>query len=421
MLCAHARTRIVDLRVRYAGARGPRTADRGTAAGPVTELVRAFVPAARVRSTGRGLVCVHRTHGTEAMWLLGVVAVVVTMVEAKPVRLIIDTDMSGDCDDVGAVCLAHALELRGEAELLAVVHNTGLDTGVGAISAINTYYGRPDLPVGAYKGTFNRGLRGPYVDDLVQRFPAQVHNASTAPDAVAVYRQALAATPDASVWISSIGFTTNLESLLRSKPDATSPLSGAQLVAAKVKGLAWMGGRYPDSSRDPESPNLPSPEHNFGFFCTANNSRCSGIGSDPIAPSTAFVVEHWPASVPIVFLGWEVGAPIKTGAVITNGTATHNPCRQAYIDHGNGVVGRSSWDPATTLFAIRGVESFYSQVFGKNFVNSTNGSNVFVPSRPGNDTRSQSYLVQKSSVEAVRDAINELLLMPPRLNYSMVE
>ena len=42
-----------------------------------------------------------------------------------PVRIIIDTDMSTDCDDVGALCMAHALADLGECEILAVVHNTG--------------------------------------------------------------------------------------------------------------------------------------------------------------------------------------------------------------------------------------------------------------------------------------------------------
>ena len=75
----------------------------------------------------------------------------VPLVPRRPAqRLIIDTDMSSDCDDVGAVCIAHALMDRGEAELVAVVHNTGLDTGAGAIAAINQYYGRPMLPIGAY-------------------------------------------------------------------------------------------------------------------------------------------------------------------------------------------------------------------------------------------------------------------------------
>ena len=69
---------------------------------------------------------------------------------SPPQRLIIDTDMSSDCDDVGAVCMAHALMDAGEAELLAVVHNTGLLEGVGAVSAINAWYGRQDIvPVGA--------------------------------------------------------------------------------------------------------------------------------------------------------------------------------------------------------------------------------------------------------------------------------
>ena len=174
-----------------------------------------------------------------------------------PTRLIIDTDMSSDCDDVGATCMAHALMTKGEAEIVAIVHNTGLDTGVGAISTINTWYGRPDIPVGAYKGQFNKGNRGSYVDDLVKRFPSKIKNASQVPDALSVYRKALAGSPDRSVWISSIGFTTNIEALLKSGPDGASPMNGTELVAAKVAGIAWMGGCYPDSLKGPVHP-----EHN---------------------------------------------------------------------------------------------------------------------------------------------------------------
>ena len=39
----------------------------------------------------------------------------------QPVRLILDTDMSGDCDDAGALALLHALADRGECELLATI------------------------------------------------------------------------------------------------------------------------------------------------------------------------------------------------------------------------------------------------------------------------------------------------------------
>lgn len=249
---------------------------------------------------------------TTAGWWAAVAGMVCAAGARAPaaVRLIIDTDMSTDCDDVGAVCIANELTATGEANLIAVVHNTGLDTGVGAISAINDYYGRSDIPVGAYKGAFDQTVRGSYVDDLVKKFPAKISNASMAPDALHVYRAALAASPDGSVWISSIGFTTNLEALLKSGPDRNSKLNGKELVARKVKGLAWMGGRYPASS-----PGTPSPEHNFGFH---------GIGN-----STKYTFEHWPGSVPITFLGWEIGSSIGSGGCMTKDTPVSNPCRQA--------------------------------------------------------------------------------------------
>ena len=53
----------------------------------------------------------------------------------------------------------------------------------------------------------------------------------------------------------------------------------------------------------------PNPEHNFGYH--------------EIGPSTAFSVDNWPRSVPIVFLGWEVGNKIQTGGVMTKGSKQH--------------------------------------------------------------------------------------------------
>ena len=268
---------------------------------------------------------------------------------ATPQRLIIDTDMSSDCDDVGALCLAHALADNGEAEIVAVLHNTGLNTGIGAVASINEFYGRPDIPLGAYKGKYDADMRGwpnrSYVDDLVAHSAAKIKNYSQVPDAVDTYRSVLAAAPPRSVVISSIGFTTNLEALLRSGPDRFSSLSGPALLASRVKSVAWMGGRYPTShSPLPGGGTAPNgswapgqPEHNFGFR--------------NISHSTAYTLAHWPAAVPIYFLGWEVGYDIWTGGGLTNHTAEDNPCRRAYIDHQGPSKPRESWDPATTLFA----------------------------------------------------------------------
>ena len=78
--------------------------------------------------------------------------------------LIIDTDMSTDVDDVAALRMAHALADLGEAEILAVVHSTGLFSVINPV--INHYYGRDQIPIGAYKGQFGKSLPGKYVQRI---------------------------------------------------------------------------------------------------------------------------------------------------------------------------------------------------------------------------------------------------------------
>jgi hypothetical protein len=73
--------------------------------------------------------------------------------------LIIDTDLSIDVDDVGMLCAAHALQDLGEARILAVLHDSHVTYGIGAVSVINRYFGRDGIPLGAYTGPV--GAPGP--------------------------------------------------------------------------------------------------------------------------------------------------------------------------------------------------------------------------------------------------------------------
>ena len=123
---------------------------------------------------------------------------------AVPQKLIIDTDIGGggcnDVDDVIAVSIANALADNGEAELLAVVQNTAPVECAGAISVLNTYYGREHVPIGAYdirtpNATLEMEDPLPYVPAIVEGFPLRIKNTSQAEDAVAVYRRVLAAQP----------------------------------------------------------------------------------------------------------------------------------------------------------------------------------------------------------------------------------
>jgi inosine-uridine nucleoside N-ribohydrolase len=349
-------------------------------------------------------------HGHTMMALAMAIALQATAASPQ-LKLIIDTDIGGggckDVDDVVAICVANALTDNGETELLAVVQNTAPLECAGAISVLNHFYGRGDLPVGAYDirtagatlelGT-TQGQQLPYVSDLVQRFDSRIKNSTQAEDAVATYRRVLASQPDRSVAISSIGIHTNLAALLRSGPDAHSPLRGRQLVARKVALLAVMGGTYPYGG---PNCNLQGggPWLGPGW---ASNTTTNGHNHLVASAAASYVAQHWPPQSKIIWSGcatatqpgttpslslffwqriacscqpspWhfvsqlrcngrarssEVGSKVESGGALFQkcpvATAS-NPCAQAVINYeGRPNKPRMSWDPLTTLVAVRG-------------------------------------------------------------------
>ncbi|HXH99902.1 MAG TPA: hypothetical protein VNI52_06515 [Sphingobacteriaceae bacterium] len=71
-----------------------------------------------------------------------------TVQKNKPVKIIYDTDIDLDVDDVGALALLHALSDNGEAKILGVICNAPTPYGATTISSINRYYGHPEIPIG---------------------------------------------------------------------------------------------------------------------------------------------------------------------------------------------------------------------------------------------------------------------------------
>ena len=74
--------------------------------------------------------------------------------KAKAEKVILDTDFGNDCDDAGALAILHQMAYMGEVEILATVYPMNDDEGAAAIDAVNTYYGKPNIPVGTYKGNY---------------------------------------------------------------------------------------------------------------------------------------------------------------------------------------------------------------------------------------------------------------------------
>ena len=173
-----------------------------------------------------------------------------------PVPIIFDTDMGGDCDDVGALFILQGAVERGEARLLATMGCVSADAIAPALNAVNIWFGRPEIPVGTLKDT--GFLAGPhYTTELARRFPHRFATSKNYPDAVALYRQILSGEVDGSVVIAAVGPLRNLANLLKSAPDKQSPLDGRSLVAKKVKRLDVMGGNYPPSASKKDA------EYNF--------------------------------------------------------------------------------------------------------------------------------------------------------------
>ncbi len=303
------------------------------------------------------------------------------------VKVIFDTDMSGDVDDCGALAILHALADLGEAKIMACVVN-GRDAdnaAVAAVTAINAYYGRADLAVGAYHGKLGGVSKSKYTATIRDEFPHAAPADDKAPDALTVYRQALAGAPDGSVVIISVGFLMNLEELLDSKADDISPLSGTELVQKKVRRLVVMGGQFPNPKA--------YKEYNFA---------AGGIG-----PCTQRVVANWPT--PILFDGFSIGQGIITGKALT-ATPADNPVRRAYELYGNALKnGRSSWDPTAVLAAVRDPRKYWDVSAEGCCTVEKSGANEW----SATPNRGHSYLVPKIDNAEMAKILDELMTRPP--------
>ena len=166
------------------------------------------------------------------------------MLEAQPVGIIFDTDMESDVDDVAALAMLHGFANRGEAKILGTVSSSLNPWSAPVIDVINTYFGRPDIPIGNVKtkGVYRNSK---YARQISESYPQDTGFGENTPDANRVYREILSRQPDSSVVIVTVGYMTNLSKLLETDPDEISPLSGSELAGRKVKHLVIMGGRYP--------------------------------------------------------------------------------------------------------------------------------------------------------------------------------
>jgi inosine-uridine nucleoside N-ribohydrolase len=244
--------------------------------------------------------------------------------------LVFDADIGNDVDDVLALGMIHALLSRGACELVAVTVSKDHDLAGPFADLVNTFYGRPYVPVGVVRngptpreGKFLGMARDP-------AYPHALRRSADAPDATALLRQVLASQPDGSVTVAQVGFATNLARLLDTPADAVSPLTGKELAARKVKLVSAM----------------------FGAFDRGGRSAHREYNVTEDLPAAKKFAAGWPTAV--VFSGFEVGQAVAVPAASVErdfGYARHHPLAEAYRRFSPPPHERPCWDLTSVLYA----------------------------------------------------------------------
>ena len=315
-------------------------------------------------------------------------------VDAHRVRLIFDTDMGNDIDDALALGVIHALQSRGECELLAVTLSKDNEFAGPYVDLVNTFYGRPQIPIGVVRNgktpEDSKYIRVPAEAKDGQgrpRYPHRLQSGKDAPEAVGLLRQVLAAQPDGSVVIAVVGFSTNLARLLESPADEHSKLKGAELVARKCRLLSMMAGMFGPTKRQKE----------YNVFI------------DLAAAKKVFA--DWPT--PIVASGFEIGQAIKYPAASIERDyryVTHHPLQEAYELYQKMPYDRETWDLTAVLYAIRPDGGY----FGLSQPGTVHVDDQEVTQFTSAETGRHRYLtVTPEQIVRVREALVQLASQPP--------
>ncbi len=301
-----------------------------------------------------------------------------------PLHVIFDTDFGPDYDDVGAITLLHCFADSGWVRILATMGSSKYNNAAAAINVFNTYFGRPDIPIGIVTGNaVELGDKQHWTDSVISRYPHKIKNNQDVPDALILYRKILASQPDHSVTIITVGFLTNLANLLNSKGDSYSPLNGLELVKRKVRNLVCMAGRFPTGR-----------EFNL----------------DQDVSSSKKVLTDWPTT--ILFSGFEIGQKIKTGLdLVHNNKIQNSPVKDVFSIciplSAEDSLGRMSWDETAVLVAIKGWQAYYTLQKGSCVIDS-DGTNEWK-----NNGNTRAHLVEKQSPLVVSEVINQLIMHQP--------
>jgi hypothetical protein len=314
----------------------------------------------------------------------------------EPVRLIFDTDIGNDVDDVLALGMIHSLQSRQACYLLGVTVTKDSELAGPFVDAINTFYGRGDIPIAVVRPgkTPEPGKFLPMAAEKKGesfRYPHKLNSSKDAPEAVAFLRKTLAAQPDGSVCIAQVGFSTNLARLIDSKPDEASSLSGLDLIRQKVKVLSIMAGAF--------------------TAIGGNNHYCEYNVVQDIA-NCRKLAEEWPTAV--VWSGFEIGIALpypSTSIVHDYGYVADHPLAEAYRRYSPPPHYRPTWDLTSVLYAVHPDRGYFDLSPRGRVIVETDGFTRFEPAADG---KHHFLKLTDSQRSRVLEALVQLSSQPPK-------
>ena len=280
--------------------------------------------------------------------LCGVLSVVFLLTSAicsaQPQKVIIDTDMGNDVDDIIALVMAYRGVRDGKMDLRMISAHKKSPTSAMFIDVCNCWYGYPEVAV-----SYNRKAvaNSEYRDYTISAMAARHEDWRRCgryddeyPDAVRAYRALLACAQDQTYVIVSLGFGTTLAALLDSPADDICSYDGKTLVRKKVKYLSIMAGSY--GAQDSVKVNGVRTD----FFDATKKRAEYNVVND--IPAMAKVFADWPT--PIIQNPFELGKKVMFPYEAVKDA--DGPIALAYRSYRDQPYDRPSWDILSVLYVM---------------------------------------------------------------------
>lgn len=304
-------------------------------------------------------------------------------VPTEPVKVIFDTDLGNDIDDVLALQMLVNYHKRGMISLDAV---TISKFNKKSVLFADGYLGFNDME--ADLGFAHNGVTPEDYAYLVPTLSAEYQgrmviepkvDTSSVEEGYVLMRRKLAEAPDSSVVIIAVGPMTNMGRLVESGPDSITSLDGVSLVRQKVREVVLMAGMFEKEGRFPE----------YNVVCDI--------------PAAQALFEKCP--VPLIVSGFEIGGRVlypHESVLGDFGDPESHPLPIAYSHYSQMPYDRQTWDLTAVYQAVEPDNSLIRNSQAGKIHIDDEGYSIFEPAEGGTH---HFLLLDDKDINSLRDTL----------------